>query len=205
MLERDQKPVEEGSGVMLFQLLKSLLMILPQSACYRVLRDRLVSVSRYRQSTITVPARSQFADKRMKKLSEDTKTYVARIQHVRYVHCTAAWENVRQESLEMPKRVRETNVVDEGAARREWLGYSSKEEALSAEKAHRDGKKQRGASFSIEDVTPGYHDFDSAGDGVPRIKSLLPNEDEPKAASDEGKEEEQEEWKQFWSSADDEN
>lgn len=36
---------------MLFKALKALLMMLPQSTCYHVLKDRLVSVSRFRQSS----------------------------------------------------------------------------------------------------------------------------------------------------------
>lgn len=203
MLERDQKPTEEGSGVMLFQLLKSLLMILPQSACYRVLRDRLVSVSRFRQSTIQTLSSSTTSrhhhmhhDKRMAKLSEDTRTYVARVQHVRDIHCSAMWENVRQESLEMPKRVPVTST-DADAARREWLGYASKEEALQAEKAYREGKKHTG-SFSIEEISNGYHDFETTGEGIPRLKQLAPNDVE-KASSMVDDKEEQEDWKQFWS------
>lgn len=199
MLERDQKPTEEGSGVMLFQLLKSLLMILPQSACYRVLRDRLVSVSRFRQSTIRTISSSSNSrphhmhhDKRVAKVSEDTKTYVARVQHVRDIHCSAMWENVRQESLEMPKRVPVTSA-DADAARREWLGYASKEEALHAQKAYHEGKKR---SFSVEEVSNGYHDFETAGDGVPRLKELAPNDVEKASSTDE--KEDQEEWKQFW-------
>lgn len=36
---------------MLFRLLKSIVMILPQSTCYHVLKDRLTSVARFRQSS----------------------------------------------------------------------------------------------------------------------------------------------------------
>jgi len=187
---------------MLFKLLKSLLMILPQSACYRVLRDRLVSVSRFRQSTIPTLSSSinsrhhhMHLDKRsMAKISEDTKAYVARVQHVRDIHCSAMWENVRRESLEMPKRV-PVSSADADAARREWLGYASKEEELQAEKAYRQG---RTGSFSIEEVSNGYHDFETAADGVPRLKQLAPNDAE-KALSSTDDKEEQEEWKQFWS------
>uniref|UniRef100_A0A7R9WMY5 BSD domain-containing protein n=1 Tax=Craspedostauros australis TaxID=1486917 RepID=A0A7R9WMY5_9STRA len=40
---------------MLFLTLKSLLMILPQSACFHILKDRLVSASRFRQSVLCTP------------------------------------------------------------------------------------------------------------------------------------------------------
>jgi hypothetical protein len=42
---------------MLFKALKALLMMLPQSTCYHVLKDRLVSVSRFRQSSFAASAR----------------------------------------------------------------------------------------------------------------------------------------------------
>ncbi|KAL3923350.1 MAG: hypothetical protein SGARI_006237, partial [Bacillariaceae sp.] len=41
MLETDLNPLKEGSGTMLFQTLKCILMLMPQSACYSILRDRL--------------------------------------------------------------------------------------------------------------------------------------------------------------------
>jgi hypothetical protein len=203
MLERDQNAADEGSGVMLFQLLKSLLMILPQSTCYRVLRDRLVSVSRFRQSTIPGTTRKSLSDKRFKKLSTDTKTFVARACLVRDLHCTATWQTIRQESLEMPKRVRET-VVDEGAARRSWLGYASKEEHLDAEKAFREGTKK--VSY-IEEVNNKYHDLNPTGDSAPRIQAFVPNGDDDDGMarsgheSDEGNDGERQ-WKQFWANAD---
>jgi hypothetical protein len=57
MLEVDVDPDEEGSGTMLFKALKALLMMLPQSTCYHILKDRLVSVSRFRQSSFGARAR----------------------------------------------------------------------------------------------------------------------------------------------------
>ena len=190
MLERDQKPNEEGSGVMLFQLLKSLLMMLPQSTCYRVLRDRLVSVSRFRQSTIPNSTVGRHHDSRLRKISDETTTYVARVRYVRNIHCAAMWKNVRQESLEMPKRG--VNAGDGEATRSEWLGYASREEALQAEKMYRESQR-RGSSFSIEEVSSTYHAFDTADDDVPQFKPLLPNN------VDNDSQEDQEEWKQFWS------
>lgn len=57
MLEVDVDPDDEGSGSMLFKALKALLMMLPQSTCYHILKDRLVSVSRFRQSSFAARAR----------------------------------------------------------------------------------------------------------------------------------------------------
>lgn len=195
MLERDQKTTDEGSGVMLFQLLKSLLMILPQSTCYRVLRDRLVCVSRFRQTTIPGSNKKSLADKRSKKLSADTKNFVARANLVRDLHCTATWQTIRQESLEMPKRVREVAVSDEGGDRRSWLGYASKQEQLATEKAFQEGKKRGGF---IEEATNKYHDLGSLEDHAPQLPSLIMNEED-----DESEEEKdgEHQWKQFWSAA----
>lgn len=200
MLERDQKAADEGSGVMLFQLLKSLLMILPQSTCYRVLRDRLVSVSRFRQSTIP-GSRKLLAEKRSRKLSADTKSFVSRAFLVRGIHCTANWQSIRQESLEMPKRIREA-AADEGADRRSWLGYASKQEQIDAEKALREGAKQ---GFYIEDANPKYHEFGTLGNSAARIKSKKVGEDEEMAQSEneseEGSDGEQQ-WKHYWVASD---
>merc|ERR1740124_75598 len=52
MLEADDNVEAEGSGAMLVKTLKLLLMIVPQSTCYRILRDRIVTISRFRQSTL---------------------------------------------------------------------------------------------------------------------------------------------------------
>lgn len=51
---------------MLFKALKSVLMMLPQSTCYRILRERMVSVSRFRQSafpSLSTPTSSSRAAK----------------------------------------------------------------------------------------------------------------------------------------------
>lgn len=87
MLE-DNDRTDEGSGFMLFKLLKSLLMILPQSTCYRILRDRLTSVARFRQ---TVPI--------VKRVDAgDTESFVNRILTVRHLHCRVTWEAIRADS-----------------------------------------------------------------------------------------------------------
>ena len=41
MLESDDDPTREGSSAMLFRCFKSLLMLLPQSTSYAILKDRL--------------------------------------------------------------------------------------------------------------------------------------------------------------------
>jgi hypothetical protein len=100
---------------MLFQTLKALLLIIPQSTCYNVLKERLVSTSRFRQSTIACTSINTVPEN-MNKMSRDpgaeTKLYVMRILKVRSLHCTAAWEAIRAESLEVPTRNRE-EVLEE--------------------------------------------------------------------------------------------
>jgi hypothetical protein len=155
MLERDLKATEEGSGVMLFQVLKGLLMILPQSPCHRILRDRLVSVSRFRQSTMSVPTKKAPVEKRSKKAFADTKSFVERALAVRNLHCTATWHDIRRESLEVPKYA-EATLLDDGATRRAWLGYASKQEQLDAEKAFQDGNKHRA---HIEELDHNYYEL----------------------------------------------
>lgn len=95
MLERDTDIKAEGSGTMLFRTLKSLLMIIPNSTCYNVLRDRLNSVAKFRQSTITVQRLQP-----PKNLSGERDIYVVRVLQVRALHCQAEWQTIRAESLE---------------------------------------------------------------------------------------------------------
>lgn len=197
MLEKDQHPTDEGSGVMLFQLLKSLLMVLPQSTCYRVLRDRLVSVSRFRQNTMTSQTKGLLPDTiRSKKSREMGNSFASRVHSVRDLHCSAAWQAIRQESLEIPKRP-QTVVSDEGADRRSWLGYSSKEEQEKAEQTRRDAARSR---LPLED--PGsYQDFGSGVDSdiaVSVSESALEDPRAEDAIENEG----DEEWKEFWKSPD---
>lgn len=127
---------------MLFQLLKSLLMVLPQSTCYRILRDRLVGVSRFRQTTISHPIKMAMPEKRRKLLSQETKCFVERVLHTRRLHVEATWQMIRQESLEVPKAVStsEEPPFEPGANRRSWLGYQSKEEETHAQKTHQQMK-----------------------------------------------------------------
>jgi hypothetical protein len=203
MLERNSNKTDEGSDTMLFQLLKSLLMILPQSTCYKVLRNRLVSVSRFRQSTIvhstTTKERSNIES------SSETTRYVARINQIRNMHCSATWRTIRQGSLELSYQARQVDVQDKGDDRHSWLGYASKEEHLKAEDALRNEKKQ---TVRIEDVSPGYHDIASATNPpVTNNSVVVPSEsDGDKVAlavsMHESEDEDEMQWKQYWTTAD---
>jgi hypothetical protein len=188
MLECDKHPITEGSGTMLFQTLKSLLMLIPQSTCYNVLRDRLVSTSRFRQSVIAVRSADDGAI-----LSKETEMFVNRVIEVRALHCNAMWETIRADSLE--STLAETKQEDlsgheEGVGRREWLGYSSKEEERVAQARHREEKRRRQNGFAIEEERNNYNDLESmAAEEGAEPKALFPNSE-----TDES-------WKDYWAQA----
>lgn len=182
MLENDKEPLAEGSGTMLFQTLKSLLMLIPQSTCYNVLRDRLVSTSRFRQSVIAV-----YSDDKGIALSKETETFVARVMEVRAMHCDALWETIRAESLETKRKEGswgEEEPHEEGADRRKWLGYSSKEEERVAQARYREDKRRRQAGFSVEEISEKYNELESMGEDG-EVKSYLPNKEDDS-------------WKDYW-------
>uniref|UniRef100_A0A7S1B5Y5 Vacuolar protein 14 C-terminal Fig4-binding domain-containing protein n=1 Tax=Corethron hystrix TaxID=216773 RepID=A0A7S1B5Y5_9STRA len=114
MFEDDETTNNEGSGLMLFWTLQRLLMILPQSTGYSVLKNRMVSVARYRQSGCKT-TRKQFPPNKM------TGTFVQRIEEVRKLHCEAKWGKLRSESLEQVTLLKVD--VDVKAGRRGWVGY----------------------------------------------------------------------------------
>mmetsp|Transcript_5999 Transcript_5999/g.17070 ORF Transcript_5999/g.17070 Transcript_5999/m.17070 type:complete len:231 (-) Transcript_5999:2111-2803(-) len=213
MLETDKNPLAEGSGTMLFQVLKSILMILPQSACYNVLRDRLVSTSRYRQSVI---ANDSHDDEQ--NLSKETEVFVSRVLSVRRMHCRTVWETIRAESLEsIPSRGKTSETKDDvirtreaGADRRQWLGYGSIEEERKGKARYR--HINRKAGVEIEELTGSYNDFPEFP--VDAFQELAPNDEladaaaEKQAASDLGSardrknaKDQEPEWKAFWSAS----
>jgi len=216
MLETDKDPLAEGSGTMLFQVLKSLLMLIPQSACYNLLRDRLVSTSRFRQSVI---ANNSHDDEQ--NLSKETEIFVSRVLTVRRMHCRTVWETIRAESLEtIPTHGRTLEAKsetkpkrEEGADRREWLGYASVEEEKEAKAKYKARTTGGTEGVTIEEVGDSYIEI-SAFPSDP-IAELVPN-DEPAAIvvkeqpnfsatpMEENKESEDqdEEWKAFWSKPD---
>lgn len=201
MLELDRKHSDEGSGTMLFQLLKSILMILPQSTCYRVLRDRLVSVSNFRQSTMIRNASKVKGVVDLKKLPSGTDQFVGRTRYIRNIHCRATWQAIRQESLEV-KTLTAENADNDGADRRSWLGYSGKEEQLAAERTFRNEKRN---TVRIEDISPGYHDMSLSGNHKNVNNFTVPIEnDEHAGGIDEVHTADDDEnlWKSFWASAD---
>jgi hypothetical protein len=154
MLECDSNPGSEGSGNMLFRTLKSMLMLVPQSTCYSILRDRLVSISRFRQSAL---AKASVKDEDT--LKNVSKSFVSRVVQVRKLHCDARWESIRADSLETAERDDYDEVLDEGESRREWLGYSTKDEEDAARARYRAEKHRLSAEMSIEEIKNDYHDL----------------------------------------------
>ncbi len=218
MLETDKDPLAEGSGTMLFQVLKSLLMLIPQSACYNILRDRLVSTSRFRQSVI---ANNSHDDEQ--NLSKETEVFVSRVLSVRRMHCQTVWETIRAESLETiptkkapTPKASEKPAREEGADRREWLGYASKEEEEKAKAKFKEEKQGLNSkTVIIEEIGDTYNEFPAFPKDA--IAELVLNEELLAAVKEEEvkpalsdvaaeekkeKEEDQEEWKAFWSKSD---
>lgn len=206
MLENDSNILDEGSGSMLFQLLKAMLMIIPQSTSYCVLRDRLSSVARLRQSAIKPP--------RKKPIAQDTKSFVARVIANRKLHCECAWKTIRQESLEEMSRKEEVDVKENDevieSGRRNWLGFASRKEQALAKRQRQAEKDQVDmARDGQEPANQNYESLAEAGEqGNPATPEAGPkpalgiqtecqtsgNDDNvSKLAQDAVKE-----WKQFW-------
>jgi len=211
MLECDENPASEGSGHKLFRTLKLLLMLVPQSTCYRILRDRLVSISRFRQSALAGSARKR--DDSLRSISD---AFVIRVLAVRKQHCDARWEEIRADSLETAARD-DRFYAEEGESRREWLGYATKEEEDAARARYREEKRRLSGGFSIEEVKHEYNDLNSMKQ--PDTKRLLSNssteQNNPLDEDDGGQEpsatdadmerqpsDEYQPWKEYWENAD---
>ena len=212
MLECDDNPASEGSGNMLFRTLKSLLMLIPQSTCYRILRDRLVSISRFRQSTLAGSCPKK--DDSLRSISD---AFVSRVLEVRKQHCDARWEEIRADSLETAERD-DRNFIDDGESRREWLGYATKEEEDAARARYREEKRRLSREFSIEEVKNEYNELGSMK--RTDVKRFLPNsngnqnrvedkdgeiaQQESATESDVERQpsDENQPWKEYWENAD---
>lgn len=199
MLESDKQPLAEGSGTMLFRTLKSLLMLLPQSTCYDILQNRLVSTSRFRQSVLAGKVQDDGSSH-----SDLTQIFVSRVVEVRDLHCRAMWETVRIDSLETPYKAkisetkedaRSSPIREEGQDRREWLGFASKEEHDQAQARYQDEKKkQQQSGLSIEEIKEGYNTFESMPNRGEQ--SVLQEESNKETDDDNG--DDGETWKGFW-------
>lgn len=209
MLEKDEEAKTEGNGTMLFKLLKTLLMILPQGTCYSVLKDRLTSIARFRQTTLRV---NSIRFEHPVTASSDGNIYVQRIEHVRTLHCDAKWRAIRADSLEVVTASEEKNDdgFQEGSDRRSWLGYASKDEEDAKRKSFLIRKSQVSPSPNIKIPEIGeYHDLSALSpsdekvlvpeEGTPQLLQKSENESDSEEAKIDDKKEEQ--WKDYWADA----
>jgi hypothetical protein len=166
MLERDWDALDEGSGAMLFEFLKCVLMLLPQSTCYRILRDRLASLARFRQSTHLLAPEATRRHESSNQRHPYTQNYVARIRDVRELHCEAAWKNIRQGSLEVHfASAGYHDNFEQGSDRRLWLGYDSKEAEQDAKLFRKQKYEGSEKESKFEELKHDcYQDLDVAAD-----------------------------------------
>ena len=128
MLECDDDPQKQGSGYQLFRTLKSILMLLPQTTSYMILKERLTSMARYRQSAVALSSLSRTVIP-----GSENDSFVQRIASVRKLHCDAKWRIIRADSLEEPCRLISSDLkLTAAQQRREWLGYADEEEELAS-------------------------------------------------------------------------
>lgn len=170
MLEHDEDIWSEGSSFNLFRALKSLLMLLPQTNTYSILKNRLLSITRFRQSVV-------YDRVKMKRSICGTKTeqFVEKVKTTRKMYCDEKWRAIRVESLEVeiPKV-----TTDAEQTRREWLGYNNKEQEEETKKSIKRNILLKGPSGS-----EGYNEFHGMNDS----KNGEPDLDD-----------EQAKWKEYW-------
>ena len=205
MLEKDVDAKGEGNGTMLFKLLKTLLMILPQGTCYNVLKDRLTSIARFRQTALRGPLHFERPEQEL----GNKNIYVQRIEHVRSLHCDAKWRTIRADSLEVVSGKEETKESghQEGTDRRSWLGYASKEEEDAARKSFlRTSQVRTSPTTKIPDIAE-YHELSALSlsqeneldEGTPEIPQEHENETDREEAKIGDSNDDQ--WKKYWADA----
>lgn len=219
MLEADENPHSEGSGAMLFRTLALILMVVPQSTCYRILRDRLVTISRFRQTALSRRVSSTISSTTLDQghgnnnnndNGGETWLFASRVLQVRKLHCDVAWDTIRSESLETSSVATYYDAQHEiGSHRRDWLGFANKEEeAASKLKFQQDRNRLRGSS-KIEELGDGSQ-YDQFQDMVhsesmdnpyevqvhetrSTSEATLSHEQDTKSPSHQG-----DEWKSYW-------
>lgn len=210
MLECDKEEGREGSGAMLFHALRSLLMLIPQSTAYTVLKDRLLTVSRFRQSAIHM-------SQRVSTNIEGTQTvvFVRQIKQTRTLHCDSRWRMVRAESLESV----DVDIVDalipsqddvdgEAKKRRDLLGYKSEEDEIATQKrirqylnprVHRVGEEGKYDEFAT--LEEGSDTLNTTGlrEKQDEVKGTGQEREEEKIAEEGTDQQQQQQWKEYWS------
>ena len=203
MLECNENPALEGSGAMLYRVLKSLLMLLPQSTSYNILQQRLLSVARFRQCAVHLHGMSYVEIR-----GTSAEVFVHRILEVRQLHCNARWRSIRSESLE-PFSVTDYDGVDIDEGRRAWLGYANEEEEKQGRHKFRtehstrteNNEDRKHAEYS------GFHkDGNVSPDDRDEADKKNENEEEKHDNNSDGDsegEDDTKQWKEYW--AEDEN
>jgi hypothetical protein len=214
MLQTDADPGAEGSGAMLYKALKLILMIVPQSTCYRILRDRLFTLSRFRQSAlIREPQKDRGGSSQ-----ENSWLYASRVLDVRKLHCDISWETIRSESLETAKiSSAPVHPSEEGDHRRQWLGFTSKEEEQLSQERHWEEKRRTNSGFKIEEIREGYHHLEDIA--TTEVQNFIPEEcavqetrkephehafQETEAKSGDKENNNESKWKELWTRDDQE-
>lgn len=196
LLDYEDDPYCEGSGAMLFLVLKRILMLLPQSTSYMILQERLSSVARYRKSAVSLNKSFNQAE-----VDSHTHEFVKQIVKARRLHVWAKWRMIRAESLEEePCRI----VTDEQKfyakqQRREWLGYASEEEEKATKRKMKESMMGNlservelvGVYERLEDVQQTDKDCECASRGANM-------EFKQESSPDPSEQKTPPEWKAFW-------
>jgi hypothetical protein len=195
MLECDENPALEGSGAMLYRVLKSILMLLPQSTSYNILQQRLLSVARFRQCAVHLHGMSHVEIR-----GTSAEVFVHRILEVRQLHCNAKWKSIRSESLE-PSTVIDLDGVDIDKGRRNWLGYENEEEEEKGRMKYRN--QHITTSSSNENGVIKYQGFHkeeavSPDDRDKEIAEREMNEDSYDNNDSSDEDGDNEKWKEYW-------
>lgn len=202
---------------MLFHTLRSLLMLIPQSTSYTVLKDRLMTVSRFRQSAILMSQRVST------NIVEGTQTevFVRQIKQTRTLHCDSRWRMVRAESLEavdvdiVDALVTSQDDVDgEAKKRRDLLGYKNEEDEIATQKRIRQYLNPRVRRVGEEGKYDEFATLGQNGEGSDTLNTMglqekqdegtgtsTRSEIEEEKIAEEGSDHhhQQQQWKEYWS------
>ncbi|KAL7450731.1 hypothetical protein ACHAWC_002599, partial [Mediolabrus comicus] len=192
LLECDDDPYQEGSGAMLFRTLKSILMVLPQSTSYMILKERLSSTARFRQSAVALHGLSKHVDKGSK-----TDIFVKRLVSTRKLHCDAKWRNIRAESLEDPSRfIGEEQKVMAAQQRREWLGYADEEDEIATKEKMK--REMLGNGPRKAEMVGVYEELNEME--TPQLGSNKDDNNTCETCVDSGDKDKKGQWREYWAS-----
>jgi hypothetical protein len=196
MLECDEDPTEEGSSAMLYRLLKSILMILPQSTSYNVLQKRLLSVARFRQCAVHLEGMSNVEIR-----GTSAEIFVHRILEIRKIHCNAKWRSIRSESLE-PANVMDYDDVDVNVGKRNWLGYANEDEEIITKDMYRNVANFRSdVDSNLSRTYRGFHGRDGGVSPDDREEVHNESKQEDSQSKSDSSDDEEVKWKQYWEEA----